>query len=447
MMKYLQLFFAAAALAACQATSWAQAPGIVYPAASSPAASAATPPRPAPTAAAAASKASTADSAASQPPRVVAQAQRSATPAASGPAPSGAATASAPAPALSVAPPNAVVQAPRSPAPAPSGRGGAASDREPPGGESAAARPVAQGGRPRSASAMAQAEERVASQMTMPVVNSGSGVSRPQPQAARNGLASLPQLPAWAQGGLARTTGQTEVAVAPNVTEVIKIARVFPNRLQTPFEAAEVVTTAPKSILTHDTVGGDVVLATNADTPIGIFVRDLYSDRAIPIVLVPDDVPQRQLRLVLDSTWPPPVVRNPRDGAMQAASLGGQSEYVDYIKATFRALAMGDIPDGHAATQIVPNLVPACQMPGLNIRLGQMFEGTNDRIGVYVVSNEGKTQLPVQENGCYRTGVLAAAPFPRPVLEPGQSTELYVLVRKERDDVRTSLKRRPALVK
>lgn len=231
--------------------------------------------------------------------------------------------------------------------------------------------------------------------------------------------------------------------VAQGVTEIVKIARNFPNRFVSPFESAEVVTTDESLI--HDGVGGAVVVATASDKPVGIFIQDRHSDRAIPLVLIPEDIPQRELRLVLDDGWSPPVLRNAPE-ASTAALPSAQSDYVEYIKSVMRSLAKGDIPDGHAISPLQPELAPNCQIPGVSMRVGQMLEGTLDRIVVYLARNETRSTVPVQESGCYRAGVLAAAAFPFPVLEPGQSTEFYVLMRKDAPEARQSSKRRPSLL-
>lgn len=294
---------------------------------------------------------------------------------------------------------------------------------------------------------MAEAEAALAATMAMPAVSTGvaiGGGAAPVASGSASILNDVKPLPKWVTQSLDRTQGQTRLVVAQGVTEIVKIARNFPNRFVTPFESAEVVTT--DETITHDGVGGSVIVATSSDKPIGIFIQDRNSDRAIPLVLIPEDIPQRELRLVLDEGWGPPVLRNAPDAGSAGAIPSAQSDYVDYIKSVMRSMAKGDIPDGHALSPLQPELVPACQIPGLNVKLGQMLEGSKDRVVVYVVSNETRSTLPVQESGCYRTGVLAAAAFPRPVLEPGQSTELYVLLRKDGADARTSSKRRPTLV-
>ena len=148
---------------------------------------------------------------------------------------------------------------------------------------------------------------------------------------------------------------------------------------------------------------------------------------------------------MLDDGWSPPVLRNAPE-ASTAALPTAQSDYVEYIKAVMRSLAKGDIPDGHAIAPLQPELAPNCQIPGVTMRVGQMLEGTLDRVVVYLARNETRVTVPVQESGCYRAGVLAAAAFPFPVLEPGQSTEFYVLMRKEAAEARQSSKRRPSLL-
>jgi len=302
----------------------------------------------------------------------------------------------------------------------------------------------------RSTPTMAQAEAALASQMGFPAIQPGAAPAAPASGAAAPPVASpfgdaVKPLPKWVSQNLDRTQGQTKLVVSQGVTEIVKIARNFPNRFVTPFESAEVVTT--DEALTHDGVGGSVIVATSSDKPIGIFIQDRNSDRAIPLVLIPEDIPQRELRLVLDDAWGPPVLRNSPDAASASGAIPiAQTDYVDYIKTVMRSMAKGDIPDGHALSQVQPELVPACQIPGLSVRLGQMLEGSKDRVVVYLVTNDTRSTVAVQESGCYRMGVLAAAAFPRPVLEPGQSTELYVLVRKDSSDAPRTGKRRPTLV-
>ena len=105
-----------------------------------------------------------------------------------------------------------------------------------------------------------------------------------------------------------------------------------------------------------------------------------------------------------------------------------------------------EVPDGHAVGPIQAELAPACQMPGLQIRLGQMLEGAKTRIAVYTAANQTQSTIPIQESGCYRSGVLAVSAFPRPVLEPGQDSEVYVILRKDNVADCTSAKRRQMLV-
>jgi conjugal transfer pilus assembly protein TraK len=160
---------------------------------------------------------------------------------------------------------------------------------------------------------------------------------------------------------------------------------------------------------------------------------------------MPEDVPQRELRLVLDDTWVAPVIRANPD-APQSQMPSSQADFVDFIKSTLRSLAKGDVPDGHALTPLDPEQVPRCQVPGLALRPAQMLEGPTTRIAVYIATNPTDSPLPFQESGCYRKGVLAVSAFPRPFLEAGQSTEVYVVLRKEVMTQTATGKKRPVLV-
>jgi conjugal transfer pilus assembly protein TraK len=299
-----------------------------------------------------------------------------------------------------------------------------------------------------SPQAMAE-EARLLAESQIPAGAPGAGSPRPAsptvapvtPSALAAFLGDGQPLPKWVLDGEKKSNGQSRILVSQGVTEIIKIARNFPNRFITPFASAEVITTDDN--LTHDGVGGSVVVATSGDKPIGIFLQDRDTDRSIGIVLIPEDIPQRELRLVLDDSWATPIMRAGADASPAMAS--GQSDYVESVKAIFRQMAKGDIPDGHALAPITPELVPNCQIPGLSIRPGQMLEGTITRIVVYVASNQTSSTLPVQESGCFRSGVLAVSAYPRPVLDPGQSTEVYVLMRKDLEQ-RVTSHRRPVLV-
>ena len=433
--------------------SYAQAPGIIYPTNPGSVATGPSVPASSPPAGRAASASATASSTAS--PRVAQIAVAASAAAASSPSPAvlaavaklNAASVQAPSNPASSPAPLAVISAPKN---LPSAT--RPSSQQPiEAGDRVTVKKLADGRQVfKSTPSMAQAELALASQMGLPAIQPGTA-PLPSAPSVPSGPPSTPfgdsvkPLPKWVTQNLDRTQGQTKLVVSQGVTEIVKIARNFPNRFVTPFEFAEVVTT--DEALTHDGVGGSVIVATSSDKPIGIFIQDRNSDRAIPLVLIPEDIPQRELRLVLDDAWGPPVLRNSPDASGSVAGIPiAQTDYVDYIKNVMRSMAKGDIPDGHALSQVQPELVPACQIPGLSVRLGQMLEGSKDRVVVYLVTNDTRATVAVQESGCYRMGVLAAAAFPRPVLEPGQSTELYVLVRKDSNDAPRTGKRRPTLV-
>lgn len=291
---------------------------------------------------------------------------------------------------------------------------------------------------------MAESEAAVAAQMPVPGYQIDKTSAAEEVPALAEGLVGVKPLPKWVNSSLDKTAGRAHLVVLPGTTEIVRIARMFPNRFVTPFENAEVVTTDEN--LTHDGVGGAVILATTSDRPVGIFIQDRDSDRAISLVLVPEDIPQRDIRLVLDESWGQPQMRN-QDAVNASAEVpSAQMDYVEFIKNTMRDLATGQIPAGHALSVVQQELVPACQMPGLRLQLGQMLEGPRSRIAVYTASNPTNSTHSVQEAGCYRQGVLAVSAFPRPVLEPGQETEVYVVLRKSSALEQASSRRRPALV-
>lgn len=252
--------------------------------------------------------------------------------------------------------------------------------------------------------------------------------------------ASRTGLPSGITEALDRSSNARTLTVQQGVTEIVRIARVFPNRFRAPFSCVNVYNVEKKAVQTQSE-GSEVMIATSLDRPFGIFLSDCDSDRAIPLTIIPEDIPQRDLKLVLDDSWDTPTVYNSQKSQQPLAT-----PYEERLKSLLKDVAAGSIPVGHVMTSPRPDLAPDCRIPGITTRLGQVLEGSTDRVAVYIARNDGTVEVPIQERGCYMPGVLAVGTYPSGSLAPGEATEIYVVIRKDDEARLAGQRRRPALV-
>lgn len=239
------------------------------------------------------------------------------------------------------------------------------------------------------------------------------------------------------------TTPQT-LKVVPGVNEIIPVAVGHLNRIVTPFEAPQVRTV---SHATTQIEGNVLYVATPDETPVTLYITPGATEEvALSLTLAPRRIPPREIRLTLDAA------DYKKLGALQGRSTGpgGQpghaaQDYIAHLKETFRALALMRTPKGYALRDPAVGESIRCTQAGLHARTGQALEGRDMVLLVGVARNTGATALEVDERSCTDDGgeVLAVAAWPKVMLEPGEATELYVAVRRPRDEDTTA---RPSLL-
>ncbi len=239
------------------------------------------------------------------------------------------------------------------------------------------------------------------------------------------------------------TTPQT-LQVVPGVNEIIPVAIGHLNRIVTPFDSPQVRTV---SQATTQIEGNVLYVATPDETPVTLYITPgATEDLALSLTLAPRRIPPREIRLTLDAA------DYKKLGALQGQSTrpGGKlghaaQDYIAHLKATFRALALMRTPKGYALRDPAAGESIRCTQAGLHTRTGQALEGRDMVLLVGVARNSGGTAFEVDERSCTDNGgeVLAVAAWPKVMLEPGEATELYVAVRRPRDEDTTA---RPSLL-
>jgi hypothetical protein len=245
--------------------------------------------------------------------------------------------------------------------------------------------------------------------------------------------------------------------VKEGTTEIIKIAKGTLNRIVLPFAKPRTLTINAALSNCDEGIKGSSVLcvdqgamfvATNEDAPINLFITDAGSQRAISIALQPAQIPPRDVKLILSDDG---------DDSQATSKIAGGDEsraehfekgqpYLDTLTKMLRDIAQGQIPPGYSLSEVKDANNVGCQISGMRTRLAQVMEGALYKVNVYVVDNVTGTQMLVNEQSCYARGVVAAAAWPRVVLEANESTEIYVVVRRDSTGDSSGFATRPVLV-
>lgn len=234
-----------------------------------------------------------------------------------------------------------------------------------------------------------------------------------------------------------------QLTVRPGVNTKFGVALAHVNRIVTPFANVKVVTTSQASITTE---GPIVYVSTNIPEPIGLFVHDPQEPTvAVSLTLIPSEIAPVSTALELEgvSRRGPTLVSRNEDLAREFES---GAPYVAAITSLLRELAYGKVPDGYGLEPFSDahrGLLPRCQMSGITLTPGQLVSGAELLAIVMRATNVSSTTVEVNEDGC-SDEARATAAWPRRFLSPGESTEVYVVIGRPREQ--DSGAQRPSLV-
>lgn len=217
------------------------------------------------------------------------------------------------------------------------------------------------------------------------------------------------------------------IKLKPGRMENAAIARDKLNPIITPY--------ANPKVLTVDTfeskIDGSVVyVSTSTDIPISMFISDADSpdSGALSLQLMPQEL-ESPVEIRIEA--PPSKVHG-----LEASSLKGDalfrhdSPYVTDIKAIMQSLGKQQIPQGFTMDTVQDlNLAFVCHDANLTFIPGQLLSGHDSRILVMVAQNNGLTPSVFEETRCAGENVMAVAAWPKVRLEPGEKTEIFILMR------------------
>lgn len=235
-----------------------------------------------------------------------------------------------------------------------------------------------------------------------------------------------------------------QIQIKPGINELMPIAVGHLNRLVTPFDNPVVTTT---SQATTSTKGKIVYVATSDETPVTLYITPGDNqDIALSLTLIPKRIPAREIHLSLDKDnvkLLSKVQQQAKSSSVKSADQ--EQEYITHLKKLFRDLGLQKTPAGFSLRDPSLSENIHCLQERVQIRTGQILEGHDMLILVGLARNTGIEPLELDERACATTKdeVLAVAAWPKVVLGPNESTELYIALRRSAEQAATL---RPSLL-
>lgn len=253
----------------------------------------------------------------------------------------------------------------------------------------------------------------------------------------------VPPPPAPARKKITAAPAPGLLDVRSGVNYRIGIAIGHTNRLLMPFKKPVVKTNSTATISVE---GNIVYVSTTNEEPITLFIHEVgQGDPAVSLTLVPGEISPISSNVRIIGYEGPQNALESNEDAPKSNEDARQYEttlpYVQTLTAVMKDLALEKVPDGYGLSNIrgYGAGVPRCSMPNLVLEPFQLLTGSELKVYVFRATNTGVSRAEVTEDRCGR--VRAVAAWPRRVLEPGQSTEIYVITSRE-DDVDPSTVRR-----
>ena len=212
----------------------------------------------------------------------------------------------------------------------------------------------------------------------------------------------------------------------PGRTESVIVAKGKLNRIVTPY--------ADPKVLTVDNVetkidGSAIYIATDSETPVSLFISDAETGDAASLQLSPQEL------------ITPVEIRIEGDAAKGAQGEVGSSKtdrlfrqdlpYINEVKAIMQNLGKQQIPQGFTMEEVTEDLRDRafCHDPNLTYWAGQLLSGHDSRIIILIGQNNGNNAVIFEEAFCASEDTMAVAAWPRVRIEPGEKTEIYLLLR------------------
>jgi len=251
------------------------------------------------------------------------------------------------------------------------------------------------------------------------------------------GGASFPGVPTSVVAGIHQNPpsgselkpAQYSFDVTPGAMLRSNVSRKFLNRIVTPFQHPVVKTTSAAKI---EAVGQTLFVSispTQVD-PIVLYVMEKGDTLdAVSVMLDPKELGPVEIDLK-QSGMPGSGGPQYRFDDSKAAHWEQSNPYTDTLTDMMRQIAKGKVPPGYEFHMYAKgDRMPVCQQEGLSVVPKQVMEGHDMIAYVGAMTNNSDRPIEFQESACAVQGVLAVASWPGPLLQPHESSEVYIVVK------------------
>jgi len=218
---------------------------------------------------------------------------------------------------------------------------------------------------------------------------------------------------------------------------MIVIGKYHTNRIVTPFAKVAVDTAAKAAEVTiKDNV---VLVATNGTAPVSLFIREYGSqDVSINLVLIPKEVPPAELTLSLGDSYQSgtSVLKRP-----VAKRWEKSMPFAEMLEKLFTSIVVGEVPPGyrfHNVADLQSRPLSVCKQKNLifDFDQGQLVDGHNLSVLVGTVRNVSTEAVEFIESNCDNWNVASIAAWPEVYLQPGQTSEVLIAFRQNKEPQR-----------
>lgn len=201
------------------------------------------------------------------------------------------------------------------------------------------------------------------------------------------------------------------------VNELVSISATQPSMIRTPFKDPEIIDNQADADITA--IGSNVYVAPKGGQPFGIFITDKQNPSApvISLTLVPRDVPG-QVIIVQPEGMATGMKPGEEEDRPQPESH--EAELVQILRDVVR----NRTPQGFTKASIK---TPDARLGSIIATGLARWSGSEMDVYSYRLVNTGPRDVSLTEQTFYSKGVKAVALFPAIRIDPGQSTNVYVL--------------------
>lgn len=201
----------------------------------------------------------------------------------------------------------------------------------------------------------------------------------------------------------------------------VRVSGKYPNIIMTPFAKPQVV--GPNENVSVGNNGSNIIVELTGNKPVWLSIVDFNNPTGTPISLTLRPVNSLKSQTIVVSLGN----KSPADRANPAKAASG-NEYVERINAAFAEIVNGRIPQGYSVRPL--SGAPAFAS-GMQARPVEMYSSYDNDILRYRVTNTtGTYQRLTEEQFGGNNRVMGVTMFPLYNLQPGQSTDVMIMVGK-----------------